>query len=356
MKSKVFVLVCALLLIFSITSISAAGQKAADEKPLIGFISNSTADFWNYAAAAVESLEEELGVKVDFLMPPTGTPEEQTRFIESLVARGAAGIAISAADPANMTPYLKQIVQDGIPVVTHDSDAPDSGRLAYVGLSNYASGRMAGGLIRELLPTGGKFVIFVGHLDAQNAVERRQGIIDELNGEPYQDTYPGFMTSDGSNIKLGDRGQWTLIRTMIDHGDASRAKANAEDAILRYPDMDLMFGMWSANGPAILSALGDANMLGKMKVIGWSQEEDLLQGIQDGHAYATMGSDPFNYAVEAISILAKVAKGEDPGIPASKFVEVPAIIIKQSNVDEVWDNYRLQLNEGTKYLKERGLK
>lgn len=352
MRSKVLVFLTVLLLIGSVSSLWAgAGSEAeaADEKPFIGFITNGPYDFWTPAAAAASLMEEDLDIKVEFLLPPNGLPEEQRRFIESLVARDVDGIGISVTDPENSTPFLNSIMDRGIPMVMFDSDAPASKRLAYVGMSNYAAGRMAGDTIKEVLPDGGEFVIIVGRLDAQNAVERRQGIIDELNGEPYAAQYPGQMTPDRANIALGG-GKWTLLETATDGGDQSRAKSNAEDAILRFDEMDLMVGMWSYSTPAIIAAVRDANLLGKMNIVAFDQETEVLQAIQDGYVYATMGQDPFTYAVETLETLAAVIRGQDPGIPADGLIDVPAIKITSENIDEVWNMYRQQLEAGREFL------
>jgi ribose transport system substrate-binding protein len=72
----------------------------------------------------------------------------------------------------------------GMNVICHDSDAPKSKRLCYVGTNNYKAGREAGKQIKAVLPNGGKIMLFVGRLDAQNAADRRKGIIDELKGAP----------------------------------------------------------------------------------------------------------------------------------------------------------------------------
>ncbi len=353
MRSKVLVFLVALLLIASFSAVWAEGtpeSEAGDEKPFIGFITNGPYEFWTYSAAAIEVLEEDLNIDVEFLLPPNGLPEEQRRFIESLVARDVDGIGISVTDPDNSTPFLNSIIDRGVPMVMFDSDAPNSERLAYVGMSNYAAGRMAGETVKEVLPDGGEFVIIVGRLDAQNAIERRQGIIDELNGEPYQAQYPGQMTPNRANIEL-DGGKWTLLETATDGGDQSRAKSNAEDAILRYEDMDLMVGMWSYSTPAIISAVRDANLLGEMNIIAFDQETEVLQGIEDGYVFATMGQDPFTYGVRTIEILNEVIRGLDPEIPADGLVDVPAVKITGDNIEEVWAKYRQQLNSGREYLE-----
>ena len=337
------------LTLISAAAVWAGGeQEAAEEKTFIGFITNGPYEFWTYSAAAIEVLQEDLNIEVEFMLPPNGLPEEQKRFIETLVTRGVDGIGISVVDPDNVTPFLNDVMET-VPMVMFDSDAPASDRLAYVGMSNYAAGRMAGETIKEALPGGGEFVIIVGRLDAQNAIERRQGIIDELNGEPYQAQYPGEMTPNDPNIKMG---KWTLLETRTDGGDQSKAKSNAEDAILKFPEMDLMVGMWSYSSPAIISAVGDAGLLGKMKIIGFDMETELLQAVADGYAYAALGQDPFTYAVETIKILTAVARDEDVSIPANQLVDVPAIKITGDNIDEVWAKYKAQLSNGRKYLED----
>lgn len=349
-RSSLVAAITVLTLLFSFEIASAADDsKAKGKKPLIGFITNGPYEFWTYSAAAVKILKKDLNVDIEFLLPPNGVPEEQKRFIESLVARGASGIGISVTDPVNVTPFLNEVMQN-VPMVMFDSDAPESDRLAYVGMSNYAAGRMAGEAIKEVLPKGGQFVIIVGRIDAQNAIERRQGIIDELNGKPPASTYPGEMTANDANIKLGG-GKWLLLETRTDGGDQSKAKSNAEDAILKYPKMDLMVGMWSYSSPAIISAVSDAGLLGKMKIIGFDMEKELIQAVKDGHAYAALGQDPFTYAVKTIEILAAVARGEKPKIPANKLIDVPAVKMTKGNVNAIWKKYEAQLSEGNKYLE-----
>jgi ribose transport system substrate-binding protein len=344
MKSKALVILTAALLIFS--AVFASG---ADKKLRIAYITNGPYNFWTYSAAAVKVLEKDLNIDIDFLEPPQGLAEEQKRFIETEVARGVDGIAISVVDPDNATPFLNDVMKK-VPMVMFDSDAPNSDRLAYVGMSNYATGRMAGKAVTEVLPSGGSFAIIVGRMDAQNAIERRQGMIDELNGKAYAPQYPGEMTPNTPNIAMGG-GKWTLLDTRTDGGDQSMAKSNAEDAILKFPQMKLMVGMWSYSSPAILSALSDAKLFKKMKMMGFDMEPELLQAVKDGNAYAAFGQDPFQYLVQSITILAKVARHQDAKVPADKLVDVPAIKITQKNIDAVWARYKQQLSSGAAYLK-----
>ena len=68
-----------------------------------------------------------------------------------------------------------------MPLITHDSDAPESARKVYLGTNNYEAGRVLARLIKSTLPDGGKLMIFVGSVDAQNARDRQRGLVDELS-------------------------------------------------------------------------------------------------------------------------------------------------------------------------------
>lgn len=148
------------------------------------FVTNNTAAFWQIARAGIRKAEQELGVACEFHMPSDGTPAEQTRLVEAMLAKQVKGMAISPCDPENQTELINRACDTIKNVITQDSDAPKSKRVSYLGTNNYKAGREAGKLIKEALPEGGTMMIFVGRLDAQNAKDRRQGIIDELDGKP----------------------------------------------------------------------------------------------------------------------------------------------------------------------------
>jgi ribose transport system substrate-binding protein len=323
-----------------------AAAAGGSDEVLVAYCTNGPYTFWTFAHAGVKKAEQEFeGLKVEFYKPPSATVEEQKRFIENMMATGVDGLAISVIDPENMTPFLNEIGAQ-IPMVMFDSDAPESNRKAYVGMSNYAAGRMAGEAIMHELPDGGELIIFVGRLDAQNAVERRQGIIDELDGEPYVAQYPGEMTPNKGPIKVG---KWTILDTRTDGGDASRAKSNVEDMLAKYNETDLMIGLWGYNTPGILAALGDAGLLGTMKVVGFDEEMVVLDAVEAGHAYGTIVQNPYEYGRTSVELLYKLIKGEDAGIPADMLYAVPARLILADMVPEFKETLKKQLAVGEFY-------
>lgn len=170
-----------------------AGQGEAPPKALddydtskrvsVAFITNSQDPFWEVARKGCELAEKDFNAECQFKAPPSGTVEEQKRYVEDLITSGCQGLAISPIDPKNQGDVINQACE-AMPVICQDSDAPQTGRRFYLGTSNYLAGRAAGKLVKQAIPAGGKVMIFVGKLEVINAQERSRGVIDELLDKP----------------------------------------------------------------------------------------------------------------------------------------------------------------------------
>ena len=314
------VLLCVVLTAFALScdkpNQTAGGNTApagaVDAKNLkLAFVTNNASDFWTIARKGVEKADNELNnVTVEFKIPGEGTAAEQKRIIDDLLSTGVNGIAMSPVDPENQVELINETSKKAL-VVTQDSDAPTSDRAVYVGTDNVAAGKQAGELIKEAIPNGGKIMLFVGKKDARNAAERAQGIKEALQG---------------SNIEIVD--------TRTDDTDRARAKSNAADTLVKYPDIAAMVGLWSYNGPAILNAVKEANKTGQVKIIAFDEEDETLAGVKEGSIFATVVQQPFEFGYQSVIIMAKVLGGDKSVIPANKQINVPTLVIKQNDVDE----------------------
>ncbi len=306
--------VCTFLLTLLFASCQPSGtnkEGGGGTKHKLAFVTNNPSEFWTIARKGTEKAAKEIpDIQVEFRIPAGGTAAEQQSIIDDLLANGVKGIAISPVDPKNQTGMLNRVADQAL-VVTQDSDAPDSNRMCYIGTDNVAAGRQAGQLLKEALPQGGKIMVFVGVLDAANAQQRFQGLKEAI---------------EGSNI--------TIIDVRTDNTDRVRAKSNASDSIVNNPDLAGMVGLWSYNGPAILSAVREANKVDKIKIIAFDEEDETLTGVKDGAIYATVVQQPFEFGYRSMELMAKVLNGDKSQIPASKQIFVPTLAIKKADVEE----------------------
>lgn len=314
------------------TTVSKAAKKLK-----IAFVSNGVASFWTIAAAGVKAAGEKLGVDAQTLMPVEGIGD-QKRMIEDLLTKGVDGIAVSPIDPANQTDLLN-IAAKRAKLITHDSDAPNADRLVYIGMDNYKAGRLCGDLVREAMPKGGTIMIFIGRLEQDNAKRRRQGVIDSILGRPENPT-----NFDPPGAVLEANG-YKILGTLTDQFDQARGKANAEDALAKYPDLGGMVGLFAYNPPLMLEALAQAGKLNKVKVIAFDEADATLDGIKKGTVHGTVVQNPYMYGYKSVEVLNEILKGNASVVPASKFIDIPARQIRKDNVDEFWADLKAKVGD-----------
>jgi ribose transport system substrate-binding protein len=176
---------------------------------------------------------------------------------------------------------------------------------------------MAGEMVKKALPNGGKIMVFVGRRDAQNAIDRLNGLRQGI---------------EGGNIEI--------IDVITDGADVAKAKTNATETLVKYPRIDGLVGLWSYNTPAILNAAKDANKLGQVKIIGFDEDDQTLQGIKDGHVFATVVQQPYEFTFDAVKRAVSILRGDKSQIPADKKAIFPTQVIQQDNVDKFWSQLK----------------
>ena len=276
-------------------AVGGGSAPAAGKKLKLAFVANNAATFWTIARTGCDAAANDLGnAEVDFRIPATGSAAEQQQILDDLVAKGVDGIAVSPIAPKNQIDFLNKIAAQTL-LICVDSDAADSKRVCYIGTDNFAAGQEAGKLIKEALPDGGKIMAFVGYADAQNAMDRLGGIKKEL---------------EGSNISIVD------LRT--DDTDTVRAQKNAEDTLVKYPDISCLVGLYNYNGPAILNAVRSAGLAGKVKIICFDENAETLDGVASGDIYGTVVQQPFEFGKQAITKMAKYLGGDKAALAGGK--------------------------------------
>jgi len=326
-----FLLIAGLALVASVAGCNGGdnGTSSQDgnENPTVAFVTNQQASFWDIAEVGALKAGKDVGANVIVKQPSKGQVDLQNRILEDLLAQGVDGIAVSPIDPIGQKDLLNEIGNNTL-YITHDSDAPETNRLCYIGMSNYEAGRMCGELVKEAIPDGGEVMIFVGRIDQLNAKQRRQGLIDELMDRDRDETR---YDEPGKVIK---NDKYTILDTRTDGGSEAEAKSEAEDALSKYPNLKCMVGLFEYNPPQMLAAVREAGKLGKIGLVGFDENAATLEGIHNGEVQGTIVQNPYQYGYKSIEMLAALAKGDQSVIPESKYVDIPARKITKDNVIE----------------------
>ena len=292
-------------------------RSQADRTPLppgkklrLAFVTNGPSAYWAAARAGCNKAMEELpNVALDFQLLPDGRSDTQKRIIDDLLARGTDGIAISPVDSEGQSPMLRDVARQTL-LVTQDSDAPASGRVCYVGADNVAAGKMAGELIREVLPNGGPAVVFASAPETGNTRPRLDGIRQALAGSKVD-----------------------ILELRPDDGDAARAFANVQEVLKSHPEAACLVGLRSYHGPVIVQALKNLQRTDTVKAVCFDDADETLQGIRDGVVQGTVAQQPYEYGRQTLLLMSRYLMGDKAAIPSGGKILIPTRAVRRGDVD-----------------------
>src|SRR5213078_4304476 len=100
------------------------------------------------------------------------------------VNEGDDAIIVSCSDAGKVTGAINDAVARGVPVMTFDSDAPQSKRFAFFGVNDVALGERIMAELAPLIGDKGKIAILGGNQNAPNLRLRVDGIKAEAAKHP----------------------------------------------------------------------------------------------------------------------------------------------------------------------------
>lgn len=142
------------------------------------------------AAREISQANPGLTVEVAWLTPPEEDGQVQAQRIQQAVNDGVDAVLISCSDASKVTGAINDAVDRGVPVMTFDSDAPQSKRFAYYGVDDVKTGRTVMDELAKLMDGKGAVAILAGNQNAPNLQRRVQGVREAAA------KYPGIRIID----------------------------------------------------------------------------------------------------------------------------------------------------------------
>jgi ribose transport system substrate-binding protein len=213
------------------------------------------------AEAAAKELSAKSGVPVEisWLTPPSEDGQVQAQRIAQAVNEGANAVLISCSDAGKVTGAINDAVDRGVPVMTFDSDAPESKRFAFYGVDDVKTGQSVMDELAKQMGEKGSVAILAGNQNAPNLRKRADGVREAAKKYPnikIVDTFYHIETAEDAAAEVlrvqgaypqitgwAMIGGWPLFtQTLLSDLDPKKVKIVAVDALpaeLAYVDKGL---------------------------------------------------------------------------------------------------------------------
>ena len=252
-----------------------------------------------------------IDVEVLTVGPVAADAIEQARIMDDLVVRGVDGIAVSCNEPTACIAPINRAVAAGIPVMTWDSDSPQSQRFTFLSIDNYTSGQTAADLLARAIDGHGKVALLSGVPGALNLDQRVRGFQDRLKN------YPNMQ----------------IVATIASNEDINLGVQGVEETMQAHPDLRGWFfvGLWPLVADRGAMPLWEqAARKRTLKSVAFDTLPVELNLLRDGYLDALIGQKYWNWGYESTQMMYDyIVAGKR--YPA--FIDTGLDIVTPNNVD-----------------------
>ncbi len=290
--------------------------KAKQEYTIVVMTKNSTNPYMNGMWKGGQKAGEDLGVKVVTLAPAQqDSIEEQLSIMEAQIQQGVDAFVIHPSDSNGIMPGVKAANDKGIPVISIGT-ASTSGSMMRTGVDYYETGYVVAKYMFEKGAGSGGVIVLEGPAGAQNAEERKAGIMDAMKEFP----------------------DYTLIDSQTANFNRAQGMQVMENLLQREGVKDDLKFVIAANDEMALGAIQAIKAAGLTDVMvgGFDGSKDASQAIKDGDMAVTYNTDPFGSTYLAVTYLVEYL--DNGTVPAEYFIPFPSErhspLITPENIDD----------------------
>lgn len=217
--------------------------------------------------------------------------DSMLKAIDDLMDQGIHGLALTPGNSEPIHDKMRQVIGAGVPIVTLNSDAPDTGRLAYVGLNNYQAGKTAAGLMSLTLREGGTILPISGYTENSSHTQRIKGFFD-------------IVQSEFPNLRL--------LKTEHCYDNDAIAEKLVDKAIQEHPNLAGIY--LSGNGQiGVCRALRRLQKVGKICVLSFDLTKGNVLELQRGSLDFILDQNAGEQGYRpAMLLYNKIVLGEEP--------------------------------------------
>ncbi|NCA98552.1 MAG: LacI family DNA-binding transcriptional regulator [Clostridia bacterium] len=260
----------------------------------------------------IESAYDELksfGLKLEYFISREDDSVEQLSYLTMLTKRKIDGLLIMPIDHPDIIKSINTLTDNKVPVITINTDLPDSKRICFVGQDSVKAGRVAGELLGEII--GGK-----GRVAQITSSERMLCSVERQNGfeQVIRERYP--------EIKIVD--------TLETYEEALVAFQKTINLINTHKDLNGIY-VTCGNVSEVGRAVRMLNCENRIKIISFDLYPEITKLVHTGIINFTIGQNLPAQGYKGLKVLFDLVFANK--MPASTFIGTAIDIRMRENIN-----------------------
>jgi ribose transport system substrate-binding protein len=268
--------------------------------------------FWKSVEAGARSAAQEFDVEMVWKGPiKENDRAQQIDIVQQFVSEGVSGIVLAPLDDQALVRPVQDAMRRKVPVVLIDSGLkaePGRDYISFCATNNRQGGMMGAERLAEILGNKGKVVLLRYLEGSASTLEREAGFLEAMKQHPD-------------------------IQVLVDNRFGGATAGESQDTA-----MNLLDQLRQANGVfcsnesttfGMLLALRQANLIGKIKFVGFDASPGLLEGLNKGEIDALVVQNPIKIGYEGVKQMVLHLRGQS--VP--QLVDTGVALVTPQNVD-----------------------
>lgn len=281
----------------------------------------------------VKKFAEDSGLDVFQRGPAETDATMQSQVIRDLIAQDVDAIGVVPVDPGALEPVLKEAMDAGIVVVTHEGASQENTMYNIEAFNNTDYGGFIMDNLAEAMGEEGLYTTMVGHVTNASHNEWADGGVAR-----QKESFPNMTLLEAEpRVESQDDGETAYQR--------------AKELLTAYPDLKGIMGTSSFDAPGVARAIEELGLSGKVFTSGTGMPADNKEILEKGLVQALTLWDPADAGYAMAELARQILDGNEISEPVDlgidgyremKFAEGSDkvlegdgwIVITSDNVDE----------------------
>lgn len=245
----------------------------------------------------VKKFAADTGLDVYQKGPATTDATQQAQVIRDLIVQKVDALCVVPVDPGALEPVLKEAMDAGITVITHEGASQENTLYDLEAFNNTAYGGFIMQNLAEAMGEEGLYTTMVGHVTNASHNEWADG------GVEYQKAnYPNMTLLEAEpRVESQD--------------DGEVAYQTAKELMKKYPDLKGIMGTSSFDAPGVARAIEELGLQGKFFTAGTGLPAANKAILDKGLVHALTLWDPADAGYAMAALARKVLDGEEIAEP-----------------------------------------
>lgn len=228
------------------------------------------------------------------------SPRACLEALEALVGEQVDGFCICAKNQLEIRQRLREMTEEGFPIITYNSDIPSSGRLCFVGQNLFRSGRVAAEIMTKCIREEEMVLVAAGNLEYDAHRQRVQGFMEHMQERGVGDARMKLIET-GNDYQL-TKG---LVEKMVQDHPAIRGIYMANESVAGCVD-----------------ALRHMQKAERIHVICHDLSQSTKEFLQQGSVDFVIGQDIRQQAIQSLNIMRGLLLRQEQPTQADCYVPI----------------------------------